>query len=35
MLPAWLGAGAALKHVIEQEGKQNILDEMWQQCTIL
>ncbi|MGG4665034.1 phosphoenolpyruvate carboxylase [Providencia vermicola] len=31
MLPAWLGAGAALKHVIEQEGKQSVLDEMWQQ----
>ncbi len=31
MLPAWLGAGAALKHVIEKEGKQAILDEMWQQ----
>lgn len=31
MLPAWLGAGAALKYVIEKEGKQAILDEMWQQ----
>ncbi|WP_369309161.1 phosphoenolpyruvate carboxylase [Providencia rettgeri] len=31
MLPAWLGAGAALKHVIEHEGKQAVLDEMWQQ----
>ena len=28
MLPAWLGAGAALKHQIEA-GKQPILDEMW------
>ncbi|MBG5921183.1 phosphoenolpyruvate carboxylase [Providencia stuartii] len=31
MLPAWLGAGAALKYVIEEDGKQAILDEMWQQ----
>ncbi|HBO22687.1 MAG TPA: phosphoenolpyruvate carboxylase [Providencia sp.] len=31
MLPAWLGAGAALKHVIEKEGKQAVLDEMWKQ----
>lgn len=30
MLPAWLGAGAALKHEIEA-GKQSILDEMWHQ----
>nr|WP_314267884.1 phosphoenolpyruvate carboxylase [uncultured Moellerella sp.] len=28
MLPAWLGAGAALKHQIEA-GKQSVLDEMW------
>ncbi|ATG15739.1 MULTISPECIES: phosphoenolpyruvate carboxylase [Providencia] len=33
MLPAWLGAGAALKHVIEKEGKQAVLDEMWQEWT--
>ena len=31
MLPAWLGAGAALKYVIEKEGKQAVLDEMWKQ----